>query len=293
MASTRALKTRIRSVTSTKQITKAMQLVAASKMRRAQDSTKLSTPYANAAGELLQNLAKQVVTDKHPLFVRRKLERRLIIVIASDKGLAGAYNSNVLKKYLELLRSDDERGVENLTIAVGRKAAQFVTRLKDTKVIGSYEDLADRPASVDFHAILSTITDMYVNAEVDVVTIVYTDFVNSVVQTAKWQRLLPAGTKTKIDPTDMADSLEEAKYEPSAREVLDFVAKRLIGAQLFQAMLDARASEHSMRMLAMKNATDNASDLVEDLQLAMNKARQGAITQELAEISGGVEAMNE
>ena len=223
MASTRALKTRIRSVTSTKQITKAMQLVAASKMRRAQDSTKLSTPYANAAGELLQNLAKQVVTDKHPLFVRRKLERRLIIVIASDKGLAGAYNSNVLKKYLELLRSDDERGVENLTIAVGRKAAQFVTRLKDTKVIGSYEDLADRPASVDSHAILSTITDMYVNAEVDVVTIVYTDFVNSVVQTAKWQRLLPAGTKTKIDPTDMADSLEEAKYEPSAREVLDFV----------------------------------------------------------------------
>ena len=293
MASTRALKTRIRSVTSTKQITKAMQLVAASKMRRAQDSTKLSTPYANAAGELLQNLAKQVVTDKHPLFVRRKLERRLIIVIASDKGLAGAYNSNVLKKYLELLRSDDERGVENLTIAVGRKAAQFVTRLKDTKVIGSYEDLADRPASVDSHAILSTITDMYVNAEVDVVTIVYTDFVNSVVQTAKWQRLLPAGSKTKIDPTDMADSLEEAKYEPSAREVLDFVAKRLIGAQLFQAMLDARASEHSMRMLAMKNATDNASDLVEDLQLAMNKARQGAITQELAEISGGVEAMNE
>ena len=293
MASTRALKTRIRSVTSTKQITKAMQLVAASKMRRAQDSTKLSTPYANAAGELLQNLAKQVVTDKHPLFVRRKLERRLIIVIASDKGLAGAYNSNVLKKYLELLRSDDERGVENLTIAVGRKAAQFVTRLKDTKVIGSYEDLADRPASVDSHAILSTITDMYVNAEVDVVTIVYTDFVNSVVQTAKWQRLLPAGTKTKIDPTDMADSLEEAKYEPSAREVLDFVAKRLIGAQLFQAMLDARASEHSMRMLAMKNATDNASDLVEDLQLAMNKARQGAITQELAEISGSVEAMNE
>ena len=293
MASTRALKTRIRSVTSTKQITKAMQLVAASKMRRAQDSTKLSTPYANAAGELLQNLAKQVVTDKHPLFVRRKLERRLIIVIASDKGLAGAYNSNVLKKYLELLRSDDERGVENLTIAVGRKAAQFVTRLKDTKVIGSYEDLADRPASVDSHAILSTITVMYVNAEVDVVTIVYTDFVNSVVQTAKWQRLLPAGTKTKIDPTDMADSLEEAKYEPSAREVLDFVAKRLIGAQLFQAMLDARASEHSMRMLAMKNATDNASDLVEDLQLAMNKARQGAITQELAEISGGVEAMKD
>ena len=136
-------------------------------------------------------------------------------------------------------------------------------------------------------------TGMYARAEVDAVTLVYTDFVSSVTQTAQWQRLLPAGTPTAVHPTDMADSLEEATYEPSAREVLDFVAERLVSAQLFQAMLDARASEHSMRMLAMKNATDNASDLVDDLRLAMNKARQGAITQELAEISGGVEAMND
>ena len=293
MPSTRALKTRIRSVGSTKQITKAMQLVAASKMRKAQDSTKASKPYTDAATELLQRLATQVTTDNHPLFVRRKLKRRLIILIASDKGLAGAYNASVLKKYLELLHQDDNRGVENLTIAVGRKASQFATRLKDTKVIGSYEDLADRPSSVDFHAILSTATDMYAEAEVDVVTLVYTDFINSVNQTAKWMRLLPAGTKVAVDPTDMANSLEEAKYEPSARIVLDAVTERMISAQLFQALLDARASEHSMRMMAMKNATDNASDLIEDLELAMNKARQGAITQELAEISGGVEAMNE
>ena len=146
---------------------------------------------------------------------------------------------------------------------------------------------------MDFHAILSTATDMYAEAEVDVVTLVYTDFINSVNQTAKWMRLLPAGTKVAVDPTDMANSLEEAKYEPSARIVLDAVTERMISAQLFQALLDARASEHSMRMMAMKNATDNASDLIEDLELAMNKARQGAITQELAEISGGVEAMNE
>ena len=293
MPSTRALKTRIRSVTSTKQITKAMQLVAASKMRRAQETTKASAPYADAAGELLRRMAQQVATDNHPLFVRREIKRRLIIVIAADKGLAGACNSNILKKYLELLQRDDERGIENLTIAVGRKASQFATRLKDTEVIGTYEDLADRPSSVDFHAILTMATGMYARAEVDAVTLVYTDFVSSVTQTAQWQRLLPAGTPTAVNPTDMADSLEEATYEPSAREVLDFVAERLVSAQLFQAMIDARASEHSMRMLAMKNATDNASDLVDDLRLAMNKARQGAITQELAEISGGVEAMHE
>ena len=292
MPSTRQLKSRIRSVGNTKQITKAMQLVAASKMRRSQEATKASAPYVSAANELLKTLAAQGATENHPLFIRRKINKRLIIFIAADKGLAGAYNSNVFKKYIELLHKDDERGIENLTVAVGRKASQFATRLKDTKVVGVYEDLTDRPSSVDFHSILNQATSMYEDREVDAVTLVYTDFISSVTQTAEWMRLLPAGTDVSSDPTDMAASLEEAKYEPSIDEVLNGLAYRMVGARVFQALLDARASEHSMRMLAMKNATDNASDLVDDLRLAMNKARQGAITQELAEISGGVEAMN-
>ena len=293
MPSTRALKNRIRSVDSTKQITKAMQLVAASKMRRSQEADKASAPYTTAAEELLAYLASQGVTDNHPLFARRKITKRLIIVMASDKGLAGAYNTNVLKKYLELLKRDDERGIANVSLTIGRKASQFASRLKDTEVIGSYNDLPDQPSGVTFHTILNTATGMFERGEVDAVTLVYTQFISSMTQLAETTRLLPAGTKALIDPSEVSNTISDAKYEPSIPEVLDAVVYRLTGARLFQALLDARASEHSMRMIAMKNATDNASDLVDDLTLAMNKARQGAITQELAEISGGVEAMGQ
>lgn len=291
MASTRQLKSRIRSVSNTKQITKAMQLVAASKMRRAQEADKASAPYTASAEELLAYLASQGATDNHPLFVRRKIEKRLIIVIASDKGLAGAYNTNVFKKYLELLQRDDERGIENITLTVGRKISQFASRLKDTEVIGSYDDLPDQPSGLTFHTIRDTAIGMYERGEVDAVTLIYTKFVSSITQVADWQRLLPAGTAASSNPDSISNTVADAKFEPSIPEVLDAVANRLVGARLFQALLDARASEHSMRMIAMKNASDNASDLVDDLKLAMNKARQGAITQELAEISGGVEAM--
>lgn len=287
MASQRQLKGRIRSVKSTKQITKAMQMVAASKMRRAQDATKASHPYEQAAGELLSFLAKQGVTKEHKWFVDRPIHSRMIIVIAGDKGLAGAYNSNVLKAYLADLRSDDEQGVVNTTIAVGRKASEFVSRLKDTKIAGTYENLPDHPEGAQFYAILNTAKDAFESKEVDAVDVIFTRFVSSLTQVADTFRLFPAGAARE----DASNIALETLFEPSPEEVLDDVAYRLIGARLFQALLDARASEHSMRMLAMKNATDNASSLVDDLTLEMNKARQSAITQELAEISGGAEAM--
>lgn len=289
MASTQALKSRIRSVKNTKQITKAMQMVAASKMRRAQESTKASAPYALAASELLTYLASQGVTKQHPLFAGRKVTSRLLIVIASDKGLAGAYNSNVIKQYVREMTTDTEAGVTTTTIAVGRKATQFVSRLKNVTVLGAYEDLPDHPAGHELYAMLDTARDLFVSGEVDAVDIVYTEFISSLTQTARTQRILPAG----FTPTDVSDEVREAVYEPDLETVLDGVVYRLIGAQIFQALLDARASEYSMRMVAMKNATDNASDLADDLTLEMNKARQGAITQELAEISGGVEALKD
>lgn len=287
MASQRQLKGRIRSVKSTKQITKAMQMVAASKMRRAQDATKASHPYEQAASELLAFLAHQGVTNDHKWFVARPIASRMIIVIAADKGLAGAYNANVLKAYIADLRSDDKNGVKNTTIAVGRKASAFVSRLKDTEVAGTYEDLPDHPEGAQFYAILNTAKDAFENGEVDAVDVVYTKFVSSMTQIADTFRLFPAG----LDREDDGSIASETLFEPSPEEVIDDVAYRLIGSRLFQALLDARASEHSMRMLAMKNATDNASGLVDDLTLEMNKARQAAITQELAEISGGSEAM--
>jgi F-type H+-transporting ATPase subunit gamma len=287
MASQRQLKLRIRSVKSTKQITKAMQMVAASKMRRAQDATKATSPYTQTARDILANLAQQGATDGHPLFENRDVKNRLLIVIASDKGLAGAYNANVAKLYLRELISDQTSGVKSKTIAIGRKVTHFVTRLKDAELVGAYEDLPDKLEGFELQAALETAYTMFSEGEVDAVDVVYTEFISSVTQTATVERLLPAGS---IDPTP-GNGMREALFEPDTETVLKSVVYRLVGAQLFQAFLDARASEHSMRMLAMKNATDNAGDLIDDLTLEMNKARQAAITQELAEISGGAEAM--
>jgi len=288
MASTQELKSRIGSVKSTKQITKAMQLVSASKMRRAQDATKASSPYVLAARELLTSLSGYTSVERHPFFIKRPIKNRLLIVIASDKGLAGAYNSNIFKAYIEQLKIDEKAGIKNITIAMGRKTSQFVTRIEGNEVIGIYENLNDRPDQRKFKTVLYSVIEMFENCEIDAVDVIYTKFINSISQQTRVERVLPAGF---YEPK-RANLASDVRFEPSASEVLDVVARRLVGAQLFQAMLDARASEHSMRMLAMKNATDNASDLVDDLTLAMNKARQGAITQELAEISGGVEALN-
>lgn len=289
MANTQGLKQRIRSVKSTRQITKAMQLVAASKMRKAQEATKASAPYTLAARELLTALSAHNSVKNHPLFATRPIKTRLIILIASDKGLAGAYNSNVLRLYANELRADQKASIKTVTLTVGRKSAQFVSRLKNIEVLGSYEELPDRPDGSELRAILNTTRDLFFSGEVDAVDVVYTDYVTSVTQTATVQRILPAG----FEPSDEPSVSPDVTYEPSTEEVLDGVAYRLVGAQLFQALLDSRASEYSMRMIAMKNASDNASDLIDDLSLAMNKARQGAITQELAEISAGAEALSE
>ncbi len=289
MASTQALKGRIRSVKSTRQITKAMELVAASKMRRAQDATKLSAPYTLAARQLLTALSKHTSVKEHALFKKRPVKTRLMIVIASDKGLAGAYNANVVRLYANELVADDKAGIKNTTITIGRKAAQFVARLKDTEVLGSYQELPDRPGGREIHAIMDSTRHLFESGQVDAVDVLYTAFHSSIDQKATITRVLPAG----FEPAEEPGVAPDVVYEPSAEEVLNGVAYRLVGAQIFQALLEARASEHSMRMLAMKNATDNASDLIDDLTLEMNKARQSAITQELAEISGGVEAMNE
>jgi len=287
MASTQQLKSRIRSVKNTKQITKAMEMVAASKMRRAQDADKASAAYTKAANEILTYLAGQGVTRNHPLFEVREVRTRLLVVIAADKGLAGAYNSNVMKLYIQTLRENDY-DAQDQTIAIGRRAAQFVTRIKETDVLGAYEDLPDQPSGNELKAIVDTIVDKFTSGEVDAVDVIYTQFINSITQTPTKLRVLPAG----FTETAVSDEIREATYEPSVESVLEGATRRLISAQIYQALLDAKASEWSMRMMAMKNATDNASDVIDDLTLEMNKARQAAITQELAEISGGVEAMN-
>ncbi|MGV9001961.1 MAG: ATP synthase F1 subunit gamma [Candidatus Saccharimonadaceae bacterium] len=290
MASTQALKGRIRSVSKTRQITSAMQLVAASRMRKAQEATRASAPYTEAARGLLVAISAHTSVKRHALFTQRKVGTRLLVVIASDSGLAGAFNSNLNRLYAQELISDDKNGIKNTTITIGRKAAQFATRLKDTEVLGTYQGLPDRPEGGELRAILDTAKDYFTSGKVDAVDVIYTKYISGVRQEATIMRVLPAGVSAT---TESVIEHEDVTYEPNTEEVLDGIAYRLVSAQLYQALLDSRASEYSMRMMAMKSATDNASDLIEDLTLEMNKERQSAITQELSEISGGVEALND
>lgn len=262
-------------------------MVAASKMRRAEESDKASSPYTVAAEEILTHLSQHDATRDHAIFVARPIRRRLVVMIASDKGLAGGYNSNIVKRTIAELRADREAGIETDIITVGRRASQAMTRIKDVNVLGVYDDQPDEPRGGELRAILHSAFDLYTTKQVDAVDVIYTQFKSGMLQVVDTKRVLPAGFRR----TKVSDRLAEATFEPDVETVLQSVAYRLVGAQIFQCYLDAKASEHAQRMVAMKNATDNASDLVDDLTLAMNKARQGAITQELAEISGGVEAM--
>lgn len=288
MANTIAIKRRISSVANTRQITKAMELVAASRMRKAQEAAQRSRAYNKLAREILTRISGITEVAEHPLFKKRTVKARLLIVITSDRGLAGAYNSNVLRAYLTALKADKTAGVKNYTIAIGQKAAQFVARLSNAEVIGVYRHLPEELQVHDLQPIIREATKLFTGQKVDKVDVVYTHFHSSINQSPEILPLLPAGfaqTEEKF--------VSEPEFEPSAESVLGAAAKKLIDSQLWQTMLESAASEQSMRMLAMKNATDNATELVDDLTLAFNNIRQASITQELAEITGGAEAMSD
>lgn len=288
MANTIALKRRITSVKNTKQITKAMELVAASKMRKAQENAAKSRDFKNLANQILTRLKELTDVSRHPLFAERKnVKTRLHIAITSDRGLAGAYNSNVLRQLAKELQLDKEQNVKSEVIVIGKQAARFITKFDEIEVSAVYRDFPENPSANDIRPILNAITEKYIKKDIDLADILYTDFKSSIKQEVKYQRLLPAA----YDTVKLTDDLEHAEFEPSAKEVLDNVTTRLIEVNLSQAFLESQASEQSMRMMAMKNATDNANELVDDLTLEFNTARQAAITQELAEITGGAEAI--
>ncbi len=287
MAQTTALKRRITSVKNTKQITKAMELVAASKMRRAQENALRSRDYRNLARAILTRLRQLTDVDGHPLYKQRIVKSRLLIIVTSDRGLAGAYNSNVLRYFAQAVQDDQAMGIHTEVLLIGKQGSRFASRLKDVDVIGAYHNFPERPTANDIRPIMQTAIDRFLAKDVDVVDVIYTDYISSIRQDVKHDRLLPAA----FQEVEVPKGLDEAEFEPSPQAVLENVTERLIEVQLSQALLESRASEHSMRMMAMKNATDNATDLVDDLTLAFNSARQAAITQELAEITGGAEAI--
>ncbi len=315
MASTQQIKARIKSVKNTKQITKAMELVAASKMRRAQETTLASRDYTKTARHILTRLSQLTDVSRHPLYAMRDIKNRTLIVITSDRGLAGAYNSNVLRQLTKELKSDKQDKIHTTLILIGKQASRFVARVEGLDVLGSYDHMPDRPGINDLLPILETIKKQFVgsrykglgtnqgypavsldsqssglesqNITVDAVDVLYTNFKSSIFQEVTLQRLLPAAFKDETVGKDLGLAI----FEPNPKAVLDSVVERLVDVQLWQAYLESQASEQSSRMMAMKTASDNAGDLIDDLTLAANTARQSAITQELAEITAGAEAM--
>lgn len=287
MANTIALKRRIGSVKNTRQITKAMELVAASKMRRAQEHAAKTRDYFNMANVIINRLRQITDVNKHPLYKQRPIKTRLHVLIASDRGLAGAYNSNLFRQLTTELKEDRDAGINSQVVTIGRQGSKFVSRLEGVEIIAAYDHFPQRPTANDISPILQLLTKHFTDGLADTVDVIFTDYKSSISQVVTSHRLLPvAYTKVKID-----SDLDHAVFEPSPEVVLSTITERLVEAQLNQVFSEAQASEQSMRMVAMKNATDNASDLIDDLTLAFNTARQAAITQELAEITGGAEAI--
>jgi F-type H+-transporting ATPase subunit gamma len=288
MASTIALKRRIGSIKNTRQITKAMQLVSASKLRRAQEYATRSRAYRELAYELLARLSSIKEVEQHPLFERRTVKNRLYIVITSNSGLAGAYNANVLKQLTVAIKKDQTEKVGSRVIAIGSKGAQFVRRLSEVELLAVYPALGDRPTANDVRPILNSTIEAYADGSADEVVLFYTLSKSSINQQVLSMSLLPA----TVDAAEASNLLPVSNFEPDVETVIAQITTRLIEAQIWQAVLESLASEHAMRMVAMKNATDNAKDLIDDYTLELNTARQAAITQELAEITGGAEALN-
>ncbi len=292
MAKVQTIRARIKSVKNINQITKAMEMVAASKLRRAQEATLASRTYALSAREALARLRLLATGTAHPLFAQREVNRRLIILFSSDRGLAGAYNSNIFKILVAVLKQA-EASVATQLIVIGQKGGQFVSKLSgELNVIGVYTDWPAQPTVQDITPIASMATQLFSNGEVDEVLLLYTDFVSTIKQSVIARKILPIDPQEFLEQEEaLSEGVPESLFEPSPAEVFAYIVPRLVEVQMYQASLEAAASEQAMRMVAMKNASDNAKDLIGDLTLTYNGARQASITQELAEITAGAEAI--
>jgi F-type H+-transporting ATPase subunit gamma len=292
MPSTRDIRRRIKSVKNTAQITKAMQMVAASKMRKAQQSAIAGRPYASLMNEVLGNVAFNAGDYTHPLMERREARKRAVIVVGTDKGLCGALNSNLLR---EAAKFDKETTVY---ITAGRKAAQFVARTR--RKLAAEFTYRDAPLFGEARAICKFARDLFLKGEVDGVDILFTSFISTLNQKPELRPLLPVGEIKPVsagipgrNPEErLKPGATEFLFEPGVQQVLGALLPHSLNFQVFQILLEAKASEQSARMVAMKNATDNANQLIKDLTLEYNKMRQASITNELLEISSAAMAVS-
>src|SRR5690349_6726152 len=282
MASQRDIRRRIQSSRNIKQITRAMQFVAASKLKRAQESTLASRPYAEKLDEVLADLAIVLGDEDHPLLVRREGGKRLIILITTDRGLAGALNTNAIRFAAQQIT---EHQGDLTVVTVGRKGRDAMRRAR-VPLEAHFEGFGDRPTFADVLPLARLITDDYLAGTYNRVDIVYSHFVSTLAQRPSMVELLP------IEPPEDTAGIpgNQFIFEPNPGAVLEQLVPRYVATRLFQAVLEGKASEESSRMVAMKNATENAEELIEDLTLAYNKVRQSNITREMIEIASGAQA---
>jgi F-type H+-transporting ATPase subunit gamma len=288
MPSTREIRRRIRSVRNTGKITKAMELVSASKMRRAQRNVLATRPYSDRLWDVMGELTFRVVggSNIHPLLTQRTTVRSVgLIVITPDRGLAGALNSNINRAAARFLLEQTQQGRKTTVLAIGKKGRDFAVR-SGQNLVAQVTGLGDAPPLAAILPIATNVVRGFTSGEFDEVYMIYSQFVNTLVQRPIRKRLLPIEP-----PSDRGETKVDYTYEPDREEVLSELLPRFMEVQLYQAVLESIASEHSARMVAMRNANENAKELVRDLTLTYNKVRQASITKQISEIAAGTTAL--
>ncbi|KFN46635.1 F0F1 ATP synthase subunit gamma [Arenimonas malthae CC-JY-1] len=287
MAGGREIKTKIKSVQNTRKVTRALEMVSASKIRKAQDRMKASRPYARLMRQVIGHIAQANTEYVHPFMASREQVKRVgYVIVSTDRGLCGGLNSQMFRRILADMRAWQEKGVDVDVVCVGQKASVFFRRLK-VNMVGSVTHLGEKPEVAQLVGVIKVMLDGYAAGSLDRVFLCYNDFVNTMVQRATQDQLLPLPAPEKLESKHDWDYL----YEPDAASVLDQVMTRYVESLVYQAVLENLASEHAARMVAMKAASDNATKLIGTLNLIYNKARQAAITQEISEIVGGAAAV--
>ena len=286
MAVGKEVKTKIASIGSTQKITSAMEMVAASKMRRAQDRMALGKPYAQRIRDVVGHIANAVSEYHHQYLEEREVARVAYIVISTDRGLCGGLNINLFKTALKSMKSWSDQGVEVDICVIGNKAASFFGTVGGN-IVAAVKDVGDEPNAADLIGGVKVMLDAFDEGRIEKLFVVSNEFVNTMTQAPTVEQLLPLAATSDSSLKHHWDYI----YEPDAQELLDGLLVRYIESQVFQGVVENKACEQAARMLAMKNATDNAGDMIDELQLLYNKARQAAITQELSEIVGGAAAV--
>jgi F-type H+-transporting ATPase subunit gamma len=290
MATQQDIKRRIRSVNNTKKITKAMELVAGSRLRRAQARIEALRPYADRTQQLMIDVAAAVgqVSDQ-PLLQRRDVQRVAVLALSGDRGLAGAFNANVVRRALEIARDERAQGREITWLVTGRRGVSTL-RFRRQTVESTYTGMTDRPEYADAQAIAARVAELYSAGEVDQVVMVYNHFISALSQRLEQLELLPV---PEVALSGEQAARIEGSYlaEPDLRGILSNLLPTYLETTIFRALLESTASEHGARMTAMRNASDNAGSLIDDLTLKMNRARQAEITQEILEVVAGADAL--